>query len=438
VQTPPETRAALLMSNHKEILMRTALLISAPLLALVACENATEPLAPDGDMRQSLEASESGSYGATVLPDGVLSGKTYLAVDDNGGVFGSVMHGSGPDRAAKWSVDGGGNVTGPILLGTLPAPFDQADQYVSSASTHGDVVIGYAGSSPTTAGWVWKNGAMTMLPGPSDRRVYPLAANDAGVIVGQIGIYGDGHSEDWGAVWLPPYNAEPILLPRVEGYILNSARGITNEGIITGWVRSSGMIDALVQWQIDAEGNVLSGPEMLEGIECILMRAANQDRDVVGSFHGNDQWEPYLFRAAIGQHIELGSLNGYTSGIAHGLNNRSGDDSVQAVGISWTQSLSDGRAVLWSVDGSGTVAGPIDLGVPPAMVTRTRPLRTSEFVAAGAYSTNGQGWVVGWSEREDLTTFATLWRPNQNGGDDGGDDGGGDDCKPHPRTGECR
>jgi hypothetical protein len=426
------------MSNHKKILMRTTLLVSIPLLALVACENATEPLAPDGDPRQSLEAAEFGSYGATVLPDGVLSGKTPLAVDDNGGVFGSVMHGSGPDRAAKWSVDESGNVTGPVLLGTLPAPFDRADQYVSSVSTDGEVVVGYAGSSPKTAGWVWTNGAMTMLLGPSDRRVYPLATNDAGVIVGQIGITVDGLSEDWGAVWLPPYDAAPILLPRVEGYSLNSARGITNDGIISGWVRGSGMVDILVQWQIDAEGNVLSGPVKLEGIEHVLMRAANQDRDVVGSFHGNDQWEPYLFRAATGQHVELGWLQGYTSGSAQGLYNRSGDDSVQAVGSSWTQSTSDGRAVLWSVDGSGTVAGPVDLGVPPAMVTRTRPLRTSGFVAAGAYSINGQGWVVGWSEREDMTTFATLWRPNQNGGDDGGDDGGSDDCKPHPRTGECR
>jgi len=221
----------------------------------------------------------------------------------------------------------------------------------------------------------------------------------------------------------------------MEGYSLNSARGITNGGFITGWVRGSGMIDVLVEWQIDAEGNVLSGPVKLEGIDQILMSAANQDRDVVGSFHGNDQLEPYLFRSATGQHIDLGSLEVHTSGAARGVNNRSTDHGiVQAVGSSWTQITSDGRAVLWSVDASGTVAGPVDLGLPPATIIRTRPRRTAEFVSAGAHSINSQGWVVGWSMREDRTFFATLWQPSENGGNDGGDD----DCKPHPRTGECR
>ena len=419
--------------------MRRTTLLSIALLALVACETPTEPLAPDGAVLQSLESTESGSYVATVLPDGVLSGTTFMVVDDNGGVFGSVAHGSGTDRAAKWTADASGNVTGPVLLGTLPAPFDKADQYVRSASKTGHVVLGYAESGRSTAGWVWENGAMTLLPAPGNHRVYPLATNDAGVSVGQIRLTVDGVSEDWGVVWFPPYDTDPILLPRMEGYSLNSARSITNEGLITGWVRGSGMIDVLVEWQIDTEGNVLSGPVKLEGIDQILMSAANQDRDVVGSFHGNDRWEPYLFRSATGQHIALGSLEGYTSGSARGVNDRSADDgSVQVVGSSWAQSRSDDRAVLWSVDASGTVAGPFDLGLPPAMVIRTRPLRTAEFASAGAFSINSQGWAVGWSEREDRTFFATLWQPKENGGDDGGDDGEDDDCRPHPRTNLCR
>jgi hypothetical protein len=422
------------MSNRKEILVRTTLFLAIPLLALVACENATEPLAPDGDIRQSLEATESGGYGATVLPDGAISRKTFLVVADDGGIFGSVMQGSGSDRAARWTVDESGSVTGPVLLGTLPDPFDRANQYIRSASKHGDLVLGYAENDRATAGWVWANNAMTMLPVPSNHRVYPLATNDAGVIVGQIGIVEDGLSDDWGAVWLPPYDAEPILLPRMEGYSLNSARGITNEGLITGWVRGIGMIDLLVEWRIDAGGNVLSGPVKLEGIDQILMSAANQERDVVGSFHGNDRWEPFLFRSATGEHIALGPLEGQNSGSTRGVNDRSPDGSVQAVGNSWTQGMSDDRAVLWSVGADDTVPAPLDLGLPPAMVIRTRPLRTAEFVSAGAYSINSQGWVVGWSEREDRTLFATLWQPNRNGGDDGGDG----DCNPHPRTGECR
>jgi hypothetical protein len=404
------------------------------LLAIVTCGNAWEPLARDGAVRQSIEATEPGDYGATVLPDGAISANTFLVVADNGGIFGSVVHGSGTERAARWAVDESGSVTGPVLLGTLPEPFDRADQYVRSVSRNGDLVLGYAQSGRTTAAWVWADNAMTMLPVPNNRRVYPMASNDGGLIVGQIGIDEDGRSEDWGAVWLPPYEAEPILLPRMDGYVLNSARGITNEGLITGWVRGSDMIDVLVEWRIDAEGNVLSGPVRLEGIDQILMSAVNQERDVVGSFHGNDRWEPYLFRSVTGQHIGLGSLSGQNSGSARGVTDRALDGSILAAGRSWTLGGSDGRAVLWSVDGPGTVTGPFDLGLPAPMVIRTRPLRTAEFVAAGAFSVNSQGWVVGWSEREAGALFATLWRPNQNGGDDGG----GDTCNPHPRTGECR
>lgn len=204
------------------------------------------------------------------------------------------------------------------------------------------------------------------------------------------------------------------------------------------------MLDILVEWQVDADGNV-SGPVKLDGIDQILMSAANQNRDVVGSFHGNGQWEPFLFRSVAGHHIELGSLAGQSSGSARGVNDRSPDDgSLLAVGGSWGQRRSDSRAVLWSVGASSAVAGPVDLGLPSAMVTRTRPLRTAGFVSAEATSINNEGWVVGWSERSDRTFFATLWRPSENGGDDGGDngnggdDGGNDDCRPHPRTGVCR
>jgi hypothetical protein len=392
--------------------MRRTILFSIFLLAVVACETAFEPFAPDGAVLKSLQSTAPGSHVATVLPDGILGGEAVLVVDDEGGVFGSIKP-SRAMQAARWAVDASGNVSGPVLLGTLPAPFNKADQYVRSASRNGNVVLGYAADGRTTAGWAWtQTTGMTMLPAPGNQRIYPLATNDAGVIVGQVQATVDGVSGDWGAVWFPPYDAQPILLPRMQGYGLNSARGITNEGLITGWVRGSGMVDILVEWRIDAGGHVLSGPVQLDGIDQILMSAANEDRDVVGSFHGNDRWEPYLFRSAAGQHIELGLLAGYASGSARGVANRSMDGSVQAVGSGWTRSTSDGRAVLWSVNAGGTVAGPMDLGLPAAMVIRTRPLRTAEFVSAGASSINSQGWVVGWSQRGDGTFFATLWRPN--------------------------
>jgi hypothetical protein len=417
----------------KEILMQRTVFFSITLLALVACETATEPPVPDADLRRSVQSTGSGSYAATVLPDGIVGEQAMVVIDDNGGVFASVVH-SQTMRAARWTVDAGGAVAGPILLGTLQAPFDRADQYIHSVSRDGRVVLGYARKDHSPAGWVWANGSMRLLlPVLSQGRVHPFAVNDGGVIVGQIGTTVDGVSGDWGAVWLPPYDAEPILLPRMEGYTLNSARGITNNGVVSGWVRGSGMIDVLVQWQIDPEGNVLSGPVRLEGIDQILMRAVNQDLDVIGSFHGNGIWEPYLFRSATGQHIDLGSLQGYTSGSAGGVNNRSPDGSVQAVGSYWTQRILDGRAVLWTVDAAGATAGPTELGLPPAMIVKERPRQTAEFISGSASSINSHGWIVGWSRREDRTYFATLWRPGQNGGD-----GGGGDCNPHPKTGKCR
>jgi hypothetical protein len=416
---------------------RTLALLVSPLLllALPACEHATQPHVPgSGDILQSVAATGSDSYVAAVLPDGMLRSldRAFLVVDDHGGVFGSVMHGSGTDRAAKWVAGASGSMSGPVLLGTLPPPFDLADQYVRSTSKNGSVVLGYAQNDRTypTAGWVWENGTMTMLlPVPSEGRVYPLAINGAGVIVGQIGMTVDEVHMDWGAVWLPPYDAEPILLPRLEGYSLNSARGITNDGVITGWVRGPGMVDALVQWEIDGAGNVLRGPDELQGIDQILMSAANQDLDVVGSFHGGDHFEPYLFRSDAGQRIDLGLLAGHTAAAARGVNERSSDGSVQAVGSSYTTSVFHGRAVLWGVEANGTATGPVDLGLPPAWVVSNRPPRSLKFMSAGAFTINSDRWIVGWSQREDGALFSTLWQPGQDDGDDG-DDGA---CDPHPR-----
>jgi hypothetical protein len=410
--------------------MQRAVLFSITLLALVACDTATEPPAADADLPLSVQSTGSGSYDATVLPDGIVGEQATVVIDDNGSVFGSVVH-LWTMRAARWTVDASGTVAGPVLLGTLPAPFDRSDQYIHSVSRNGSVALGYAQKDHSPAGWVWANGSLRLLlPVLSQGRVYPIAVNDAGVIVGQIWTTVDDVSGDWGAVWLPPYDAEPVLLPRMEGYTLNSARGITNNGVVTGWVRGSGMLDVLVQWQIDANGNVLSGPVRLEGIDQVLMGSVNQELDVAGSFHGNGIWEPYLFRSASGQHIGLGSLQGYTSGSARGVNDRSPDGSVQAVGSYWTQNILDGRAVLWTVDASGATAGPTELGLPPAMVVRARPRQTAEFISARATFINSGGWIVGWSQRADRTFFATLWRPSQNGGDG--------DCNPNPKTGKCR
>jgi hypothetical protein len=422
--------------------MHTRLLAAAlpPLLlfALSACENVTQPLLPvPDDTMRSANTADPTRFVATVLPGGTMSSivDAVLHLDGAGGVFGSVMHASGTDRAAKWTVDASGNVSDPVLLGTLPAPFDLADQYVMSVNSDRQVVIGYARNASTreTAGWVWGSGTMPVrLLAANATRVYPMAINAAGVIVGQIATTLDGVSGDWGAVWLPPYDAEPILLPRLEDYSLNSARGITEGGVITGWVRGKGVPDALVRWEIDAQGNVLSGPDRLHGIDHLLVGAVNQDLDVVGSYYGDGSFGPYLFRSDADQRIALGTLMGHARGSVRGVSERATDGGVHAVGSSYTTIISDERAVLWSVDLGNAVTGPLDLGLPEAAVISTRPRRSLAFVSAGAYSTNDQRWVVGWSKREDGAFFATLWQPAAD------DDAGEGDCNPHPRTGACR
>jgi len=313
-------------------------------------------------------------------------------------------------------------VTGPVLLGTLPPPYDQSDQNVKFTSADGSLVLGFAGNQPDPMrGWVWANGTMTMLqPVVSEGRVVPMAANDAGVIVGQINLV-DG-TGDWGAVWLPPYNADPILLPRMEGYGLNTAKGITNDGVISGGVRDfdDGKADAMIQWRIDAEGNVLSGPDMLEGIDHVLLSDANQDLDVVGVVHGNGFFEAILYRSTAGQRIDLAAIDGHAWTSARGVTNRNLDGAVKIAGDSRPGQMqsSESRAVVWSVDGSNAVSGPVDVGLPAEMVTSVRPRRTLGFISAFAFSINSQGWAVGLSQREDGQHFSTLWQWNPDEGDD--------------------
>ena len=410
------------------------------LLMMAGCDSITSPGSSDQNNNTGMQnpyfsgsgddlntagslSSVSGSYTITLLPEGVVDRhNAFLVVDEIGGVFGSVRHATGMNRAAKWTADASGNVTGPILLGTLPPPYDQADQYVKFTSGNGDLVLGSAGNQPDpTAGWVWANGTMTRLqPVVAEGRVIPMAVNDAGVIVGQINLV-DG-TGDWGAVWLPPYNADPILLPRMEGYGLNTARGITNEGVISGGVRDfdGDKADALIQWRIDSEGNVVSGPDMLEGIDHVLLSDANQDLDVVGAFHGNGYFEAFLFRSTAGQRIDLAAIEGHSWNGARSVTNRSQNGTVQIAGYSRPGQMqhSESRAVVWSVDGSNGVTGPLDIGLPADMVISVSPHHTIGFIAASAFSINSQGWVVGLSQREDGQYFSTLWQWNPDEGDD--------------------
>jgi len=374
-------------------------------------------------------SSITDTYNATVLPGkGFTSSARLIADNDN--VFGALDENY--QKAVKWSIASDGVVSDPVYLGKLPEPWHEFDQHVHGVNNTGDIVVGWAGRFDDIPGWVWANGEMKLLPVPEYTiKVWPTYVSGEGLIVGSLDL-NNGEWQRYGAVWFPPYDTAPILLPVVEDYEITTARAIDSQGKVMGWARASGLPDILVQWQIDSEGNVLSGPDKIDGIEDILFIGANQSLDIVGMSH--PAIEPYLFKSDSWQKIELGLLEGEHSGFASGLNERKQDGSVQVVGRSSPESslpLENLSAVLWSVDANNTVTGPVDLGLPDRVQISTRPPRYLEFVSASAYSISNKNWVAGTSTREDGKEFATIWLPSTDNGDDGND---GDD--PAPPSGD--
>ncbi|CAN5704647.1 hypothetical protein BH23GEM11_BH23GEM11_17120 [soil metagenome] len=216
--------------------MRTRILtlLLFPLIALTACESATEPHPVDAPERwSSSESAVSSTYRAILLPEGRVGSTTSAVLDENGGVFGTVIdEATSLHRAAKWTADASGQVAAPVRLGELPAPYQAWGQYVRATERSGDVVVGYAqhGGSLSTVPWLWSSGIMTLLPMPEDAiRGWAIAIGEDGVVTGQVRFEDQvGH----GAVWLPPYTAPPHLLPLLEGRIVHVPHGITSGGVI--------------------------------------------------------------------------------------------------------------------------------------------------------------------------------------------------------------
>jgi hypothetical protein len=350
-------------------------------------------------------------YTAILLPGGEITDlyRPFLTIDDQGDIFGSRReHGSAPARATRWHLDAIGNVTGPVDLGTLPAPYDVADQTVNASNGHG-TVIGIAGRGDHSVGWVWADGEMKRLPpvpwAPQGHSV-PLAVNRKGVIVGQVV---SSATEESGAIWMPPYDAPPILLPRLVGYQLNSARAISDDGVIIGWARGYGRPDVSVRWEIDEDGH-FQGPVVLEETSNLLLSMANVDLDLVGAHQSIEGLAALLYRPRAPHRTLLGALNGHTVSWARGVTPRAADGSVLVVGQSSDRmGAYTGRAVVWRVDASGAVAGPEDLGLPNAFAG-TPP---SPEAYSTAFTINRQGWIAGWSRDAQGRLFSTVWVPDE-------------------------
>lgn len=391
--------------------MRTAIpLALAVFFSLTGCDKtAVEPrLTPDVARHADATAS---TYTPSVLPNGDITGfrQTFFTIDAKSDIFGSIRDDAGLIRAALWSVDADGSISAPTELGMLPDPYGDLPQTTRASNARG-VAVGYVrDGTGAYIGWTWTQGAMTLLqpvPGAEYTSVVPLDVSSTGVVVGQIGRQEEAGHKAYGAVWLPPYDEPAILLPVLEGYVLNSARHVTDGGLITGWVRGSGMPDAVVQWQIDANGTILSGPNTLPGSDDVLFQVGSRDLDLACLYGSADgPTVGCLYRATTGERIDLGPLDGDVRSYARGVTPLDADGAAQLVGTSFGSDSQDARAVLWSVDAGNGVSGPVALPLPS--VHR----RFAQFVASGGYAINEVNRVIGWSEQSDGRRSAVLWQP---------------------------
>lgn len=395
------------------------LIAVAAAIVLFACDSTTEPDSsiPE-ELRQTSEPVGTAAYTATLLPRGDFASYMHasLLINDSGDIFGAVHDDDvGLDRAARWIADAAGSVSGPVLLGSLPAPFEAAHQWVRAANESGVAVGDSRVDQGWTAGWVWVDGAMTLLlPEPDDDYPHVSAAGISadGIVLGQVRHASRAEWQAHGAVWLPPYDAAPILLPAVEGYPINTARHVTSDGVVTGWAGGSSGPSIYVEWQLDSEGNVTSGPTKLDGSDDQLLGHVNSDRDIASIFLlETTASEASVYRADSGLRIGLGTPSGHTTSRGLGITQRAPDGTVRVAGYSaseWSPSYDDRLAAIWTVNADGTVAGPEHPQAPAAFPNNSP---SNRFEAASALSINSAGWTVGESRRGDGRIFATLWQP---------------------------
>jgi hypothetical protein len=337
----------------------------------------------------------------------------------------------GDEKAVAWEVSSAGQVTGPKRLGELPEPFAERYPYQLARDVNSTgIVVGESlrreGNTLYNylhVGWVF-DGEMKVLPwfvGDTNKH-FAWEVNDDGMVAGWIQYAErdeEGNVTNWatrGALWLPPYVDEPILLDPLEGHLYANARTINNHGVIAGYSWTTATDSVGVYWQADASGSV-SGPyEMAAGFRST---ALNEEGYVAGTAFG----EAALWNPNSGSLLGLGTLhtNGYSQGF--GINNAQAGE-VRVVGWSGrTTDTYDRIPTTWST-ANGSTGGPVELALPGG------------YTGGYASDIDDRRDIVGvgyQKHRNQSIWQALLWRPVA-----GGDEGGDGDCKPHPKTGVCR
>jgi uncharacterized membrane protein len=307
--------------------------------------------------------------------------------------------GSSHNHAVRWLLDDAGRVTGPLSLGTAPPPFDQAQSQVATSVNEAGVIVGWLDyQAPGTwrrGAFLW-DGAMKLLPVPEGATQFwhAFSINDAGIVAGSVEL--DLRDDDGmligrrvrAALWFPPYEDPPMLLPPLDGFA--GAWAINNQGLIIGWVPGG----TWVRWQL--EGQEVTGPVQLEGgIHPWIMGPMNNAGDIVGGSTGES--EAALLRS--GEVTLLGTLGPFS--FARGISDPGEDGSVWVVGTGGEKvGVYDGyaSAVVWTVATERPrVSGPVDLG------------------NGAAAAVNVHGWIVGvrdWGQSQQ----AVIWRPGAGAG----------------------
>jgi hypothetical protein len=414
--------------------IRTIALASTALIVVAgACQDGIVTPPPEAVL--STTVSDGTTYQIIALGGLITGGHGHSRANAiqrlaTGGVVvvGSAM-GDGLDfgdhKAVAWDVAADGSVSGPARLGELPLPFGDTHPYQSARDVNaGGAVVGVAlyreGDfvyPQHTVAFIY-DGEMRVLPwlvGATYAR-YAWEINDDGMVVGWIRYVAE-RDEDGnvtavatsGALWLPPYEAEPILLPPLEGYTAAHARTINNQGMIAGW-SWTGADTVGVYWDVDAAGSV-SGPyELAPGFRSTALNES-------GYVAGHLAMEAALWNPDSRSLIQLGSLKSDPFSQASGISASDDDGSFQVVG--WSGRTLDGTdrsPTVWYA-ANGRVGGPVGLPVPGGY--------------RGGRAADGAdlGWIVGvgfQKQGSNYTEQALLWKPTT-------DEAGDGECQPHPR-----
>lgn len=430
---------------------RTAALLLGPVLLLMAAcsdqivspnpeaifripdalSNVVDGVTYDGVTYEVIELPSlvTGSHGHA-RANALTSSPTGSAV-----LVGAAFEG-GNEKAVQWEVSEDGGVNGPNKLGELPEPAEDFEYQIARDINSGGVIVGEAiYRDPETlqhnwnrsVGWVHTNGVMGLLPWlPGDTYAFHAwDVNEHGLTVGWIRYVGERDMDGTvtridtrGALWLPPYQEEPVLLDPLEGHTMAHARAINDHGIIAGW--SWAESDSVgVYWTTDSAGSI-GGPFVIsDGFRPGGM-------NTTGYVAGMKSGEAAIWSSGSATVLHLGTLPKTAYSQAYGISDAV-DGTFGVVGWSGnSMDATDRRPAIWSTTGEGS-SSLAELPMPGDY----RGGYASDFHHIGY-----QGWAVGvgFQRLQNKTVWrAILWRPGQD------DDGEASDPEPctHPK-GKCK